>query len=209
MLSGRRPPARWIVSSPIISGAGRDTPVATIRASGRDTEVGGPFVANDHQRGGAVVQRAGIAAVTVPSTWNTRFETGQPFQVVCGRGPSSASMTVPSGNVTGVISLVQKPFAAALPASVCDRSANSSWSARVMPRRPATFSAVLAHPDVSSRAVRRLARSLHHGRSAGLPGWRCGRVRCRTARPGRGSDPALGIGVGGPVGCRCRDPEAY
>ena len=75
-----------------------------------------------------------LPAVTVPSTWNTGFNPANPSSVVPARGHSSAVITVPSGNVTGVISLAQNPFANALAANVWERNANSSCSALVIPR---------------------------------------------------------------------------
>ena len=49
---------------------------------------------------------------------------------------------LPSGSVTGVISRGQNPSAMAFSARFCERTPNSSCSARRDARRPATFSAV-------------------------------------------------------------------
>ena len=81
-------------------------------------------------------------AVTVPSGRNTGCSAASFSIVVPGRGPSSAATTVPSGSVTGVMSRCQKPSASAFSARFCERAANSSCCSRVMPRSPATFSAV-------------------------------------------------------------------
>ena len=81
-------------------------------------------------------------AVTVPSGRNTGCRLATFSRVVPGRGPSSALTTVPSGRVTGVMSRCQNPLARAFSARFCDRTPNSSWAARVIPRSWATFSAV-------------------------------------------------------------------
>jgi hypothetical protein len=65
-----------------------------------------------------------------------------PSSVTPARGPSSRDTTVPSGVVTGVISRSKKPLAMAFSARFCERTPNSSWSSRVMPRDVARFSAV-------------------------------------------------------------------
>jgi hypothetical protein len=62
--------------------------------------------------------------------------------VVPARGPSSRLTTVPSGRVTGVISRSKKPLAIAFSARFCERTPNSSCSAREIPRDVARFSAV-------------------------------------------------------------------
>ena len=62
--------------------------------------------------------------------------------VAPGRGQSSVAMTVPSGNVTGVISRAQNPSTAAFSARFWLRTANSSISWRVTPLTRARFSAV-------------------------------------------------------------------
>jgi hypothetical protein len=62
--------------------------------------------------------------------------------VTPARGPSSFSTTVPSGNVTGVISRAKKPSAIAFSALFCDRTPNASMSSRETPENSATFSAV-------------------------------------------------------------------
>ncbi len=81
-------------------------------------------------------------AVTVPCSRNTGLSAATFSSVVPGRGPSSADTTEPSGSVTGVISRCQNPSASAFSARFCERTPNSSCSARVMPRSAATFSAV-------------------------------------------------------------------
>ena len=83
-----------------------------------------------------------LPAVTVPSGRNTGCSVATFSSVVPARGPSSAATTVPSGSVTGVMSRCQNPSASAFSARFCDRTPNSSCSARVTPRSSATFSAV-------------------------------------------------------------------
>ena len=80
--------------------------------------------------------------MTVPSGRNTGCSVATFSRVVPGRGPSSAATTVPSGIVAGVMSRCQNPLASAFSARFCDRTPNSSCSARVIPRIWATFSAV-------------------------------------------------------------------
>ncbi len=77
-----------------------------------------------------------------PSGRNTGLSPATPSRVTPGRGPSSVVTTVPSGVVTGVISRAQKPFLIASSARFCDRTPNSSMSARVTPSISARFSAV-------------------------------------------------------------------
>jgi hypothetical protein len=62
--------------------------------------------------------------------------------VTPGRGPSSVSTVEPSGKVTGVMSLAQKPSAMAFSARFWLRTPNSSCSSRDMPMSCCTFSAV-------------------------------------------------------------------
>jgi hypothetical protein len=66
--------------------------------------------------------------------------------VVPGRMNSSCSTRVGSprfcGISTGTISSASRPDSRAAAAFCCDRIANASWSSRVMPYCPATFSAV-------------------------------------------------------------------
>jgi hypothetical protein len=83
-----------------------------------------------------------LPAVTVPAGRNTGFSWLTFSSVVPARGPSSALTTVPSGSVTGTISRSKKPLLIAFSARFCDRTPNASWSARLIPRSVATFSAV-------------------------------------------------------------------
>ena len=83
-----------------------------------------------------------LPAVTVPSGRNTGCKLATRSSVVPARGPSSALTTEPSGRVAGVMSRCQKPSAIAFSARFCDRTPNSSCSARPIPRSWATFSAV-------------------------------------------------------------------
>ena len=62
--------------------------------------------------------------------------------MVPGRGPSSVLTTVPSGMVTGVISLAKWPRSIASTARLWERTPQWSWSSRVIPVVWATFSAV-------------------------------------------------------------------
>ena len=113
----------------MISGDSAETPVATIRASG--------VMPSSAARTSLMITSAAapsfngqaLPAVTVPSTWNTGFSPDSPSSVVCGRGPSSALTTVPSGSVTGVISLAQKP-------SARPWRSGSVTAARTRPARP-------------------------------------------------------------------------
>ena len=83
-----------------------------------------------------------LPAVTRPSGRKTGFSPETPSSETPARGPSSFETTVPSGSVTGVMSLAQKPSAMAFSARFCERTPNSSMSSRVTPFSRARFSAV-------------------------------------------------------------------
>ncbi len=75
-------------------------------------ELLGLGVAHDDHGRGAVVERAGVAGRDGAVGTEHRLEAADaPRSVVPARGPSSALTTVPSGSVTGVMSLAQKPSA--------------------------------------------------------------------------------------------------
>ena len=93
-------------------------------------------------RGGAVVERAAVAGGDPAVRAEHRLELRDRLKVTPARGPSSAVTTVPSGSVTGVISLAQKPSAMAFSARFCERTPNSSMSSRLTPLSWARFSAV-------------------------------------------------------------------
>ena len=126
----------------MISGDSAVTPVDTIRASGVMPSSAALMSLITTTAAAPSLSGQQLPAVTVPSGRNTGFSAATFSSVVPGRGPSSALTTVPSGSVTGVMSRCQNPLASAFSARFCDRTPNSSWSARVMPRSWATFSAV-------------------------------------------------------------------
>ena len=126
----------------MISGLRALTPVATIRASGVRPSSPARWSLMITTAAAPSLSGQQLPAVTVPSGRKTGFRAATASRVVPGRGPSSVLTTVPSGRVTGAISAAKKPAAMASSARCCDRTPNSSCSARVMPRRVATFSAV-------------------------------------------------------------------
>jgi hypothetical protein len=89
-----------------------------------------------------------LPAVTVPrpSVRNAGLSFDSVSSVVSGRRNSSSATSAvpfrPAGTSTGAISSANTPAARAAAAFCCDRQANRSWSARGMPNRSATFSAV-------------------------------------------------------------------
>ena len=83
-----------------------------------------------------------LPAVTVPSGLNAGLSAASFSIVVPGRGPSSLVTSVPSGVVTGTISLSKCPDACASTARFWDTTAHSSCCSRVTLQRSATFSAV-------------------------------------------------------------------
>ena len=83
-----------------------------------------------------------LPAVMVPSGRNTGLSCETASSVTPARGPSSRLTVDPSGSVTGVMSLAQKPSASAFSARFWLRTPNSSCSSRLMPVFCWTFSAV-------------------------------------------------------------------
>ena len=83
-----------------------------------------------------------LPAVTVPSGLNTGCSEASFSIVVPGRGPSSCVTSVPSGVVTGTISLSKCPLSRASTARFCEMTAHSSCASRLTLQRSATFSAV-------------------------------------------------------------------
>jgi hypothetical protein len=83
-----------------------------------------------------------LPAVTLPSGRKAGGNSASFSRVVLGRGPSSASISRPSGISIGVISLSKNPFFCASTARSWERLANSSILSRVIPCLSATFSAV-------------------------------------------------------------------
>ena len=126
----------------MISGFRPVTPDATIRASG--------LMPSSFARVSDITITAAapsfngqaLPAVTSPSGRNTGFSSASFSTVVPSRGPSSFDTTVPSGNVTGMISRSKKPFFCDSTASCCERAANSSISCRPTFSASRTFSAV-------------------------------------------------------------------
>ena len=79
--------------SPMISGLSEVSPVETMRASGVMPELAGAVVGHHHHRGGAVVERAGVARGDRPVLAEHRLEGGEhldggarPGAVVAGHG---------------------------------------------------------------------------------------------------------------------------
>ncbi len=126
----------------MISGERPLTPVETTRASG--VMPSSRALVSDMMTSAAAPSFSGqqLPAVTVPSGRKTGLRPETASRVTPARGPSSALTTVPSGVVTGVISRAQKPDLMAASARFCERTPNSSWSARVTPLSAARFSAV-------------------------------------------------------------------
>ncbi len=126
--------------------------------------------AGDHQRGGPIVEWAGVAAVTVPLGRNTGLSSLIFSYEVPGRGPSSVLTVVPSGRVTGVISRSKNPL---LMAS----------SARFWLRTP-QWSLLLAADVSQDRHVFRRSGPSRCRRQAGSC-QRAGRATPRRPRPRR------------------------
>ncbi len=126
----------------MISGDRPVTPVDTTRASG--VRPSSRAFVSDMITTAAAPSLSGqqLPAVIRPSGRKTGFSPDTPSSVTPARGPSSFDTTVPSGSVTGVMSLAQKPSAMAFSARFCDRTPNSSISSRVTPLSRARFSAV-------------------------------------------------------------------
>ena len=115
---------------PMISGDMAVMPVDTMRASG--VRPSSRALVSDMITTAAAPSLSGqqLPAVTVPSGRNTGCSVATFSSVTPGRGPSSLEITVPSGSVIGVMSLAQKPSAMAFSARFCERTPNSSISAR-------------------------------------------------------------------------------
>ena len=94
-------------------------------------------------------------AVIVPSAANAGRSLASASAVVSARTPSSVSKISGSprrcGTGTGTISSASRPFLIASAASWCDRAANSSCSARVMPSLRVVPLGRLAHREVVER----------------------------------------------------------
>lgn len=96
-------------------------------------------------------------AVTVPPLRNGVGREAS-LSIVVSRGCSSRSTMTTSlrpATGTGTISRASRPLAAAAAARAWERRAKASWSARPMPSRAATFSAVSGMPSVPYAAARR------------------------------------------------------
>jgi len=128
--------------SPMISGLRALTPVATIRASGVRPSSAACRSLMITTAAAPSLSGQQLPAVTAPLGRNTGLSADTASSVVPGRGPSSVLTTVPSGSVTGAISASKMRFAMAFSARFWERTPNSSCSAREIPRRVATFSAV-------------------------------------------------------------------
>ena len=80
-----------------------------------------------------------LPAVIVPSAVNAGFSLASTSAVVSPRIPSSSRISIGSprrcGTCTGTISSSNRPFFCAAAARWCDRAANSSCSARLIPSR--------------------------------------------------------------------------
>ena len=127
---------------PMISGLRPVAAVLTIRASGVRPSSAALVSLMITTAAAPSLRGQQLPAVTVPSSRKTGLSWETPSRVVPGRGPSSVLTTVPSGSVTGAISRAKKPWAMACSARFWERTPKASWSARGIPRRVATFSAV-------------------------------------------------------------------
>ena len=126
----------------MISGLSPVTPLATMRASGVMPSSLALVSLITTTAAAPSLSGQALPAVTVPPSRKTGLRLASPSSVVPGRGPSSLVTTVPSGEVTGMISRSKKPFSCDATARVCERRANSSISSRLTFSNSATFSAV-------------------------------------------------------------------
>mmetsp|Transcript_17349 Transcript_17349/g.30577 ORF Transcript_17349/g.30577 Transcript_17349/m.30577 type:complete len:239 (+) Transcript_17349:364-1080(+) len=125
-----------------------------------------------------------LPAVVDPSFLNAPLSFASPSRVVPARGPSSllmvTSCSLPSLSstvtFTGMISASNLPAACAARALVCEATASSSCSVRVMPNLAATFSLVIpmgvrqAAAPGSEKISLRFMGGMDDG-SPGLPPW--------------------------------------
>ena len=120
-------------------------------------------------RGGAVVERAGVAGGDLPSGRNTGFSAASFSTVVPARGPSSFDTTVPSGSVTGVISARRSRSLTLATARCCDARRTRPSPRGVTPLELDDVLGGLAHGDVDvGQPGRRRPRRLAAARRARL-----------------------------------------
>jgi hypothetical protein len=126
----------------MISGLSALTPVATIRASGRQAELGARVLLITTTAAAPSFSAQQLPAVTVPSGRKTGARPGDAGHGDPGAGPVVGADHGPVGQGDGDDLGVEEPVAIACSARFWERTPNSSCSRREMPRRPATFSAV-------------------------------------------------------------------
>ena len=133
---------------PIVRGSTPATAVETMRAIGVNPCALAPSSEQTNNAAAPSLSPDELPAVTepLPSVRNAGFSLASPSAVESARMNSSVVTCLGSpffcGIATGTISSPNRPASRAAAAFCCDRSANASWSARLMPCCSATFSAV-------------------------------------------------------------------
>ncbi len=128
--------------SPMISGLRAETELAMMRAMGSIPSSSARLRLITTTAAAPSLSGHALPAVTRPSGLKAGFSWDTASNVTPARGPSSVDTTVPSGIVTGVMSISKNPRLIASSALFWLITPYSSIASRLTPLSSATFSAV-------------------------------------------------------------------